>query len=488
MTTNWFSVDKAGLGRQAEQQSKGRLIGELVQNALDESGVTTIAISLIQVPGRPLADLTVEDDSPEGFKDLSHAYTLFADSYKRENPQQRGQYNFGEKLVLAVCEGASISTTTGTVIFDPAEGRIEKPRQKRERGSVFQGRIKLTRDEFAEVADYLRSLLLPGNVVVTFNGVRLLPRKPIRTFEASLETLVADDNGVMRPRVRKTTVSIFEPLPGEVPSLYEMGLPVVETGDKWHVNVHQKVPLNRDRDNVKPAFLQAVRVAVLNAAHDLLTGDDEATAGWVKLAGADPRCSDDAIKHLVRLRFGEKVAAPDPSDTEAMKRFQSQGGTIVAGLSKGEWANVKRAGAVLPAGKICPTAKPYSSDPDADPVNVIPPEKWTESIENIANYARYLAKELMGVQLTVAVVHTTNNFVACYGNRRLDFNLLRLGHKWFDQGPTEEVDRLLIHEFGHQYSSDHLSEDYHEALCRLGAAMKRLALEKPEELRRFGGK
>jgi hypothetical protein len=75
-------------------------------------------------------------------------------------------------------------------------------------------------------------------------------------------------------------VSIYEPLPGEVSSLYEMGLPIVETGDRWHVSVCQKVPLNRDRDNVRPAYLQAVRVAVLNAAHDLLTADEEATAAW----------------------------------------------------------------------------------------------------------------------------------------------------------------------------------------------------------------
>src|ERR1700726_596538 len=129
----WFSVDKSGLGKQAEEHGKGRLIGELIQNALDEVGVTQIAVTLTLVPGRPLADLTVEDDSPEGFKDLSHAYTLFAESYKRSNPEQRGQYNFGEKLVLAVCEEASISTTTGTVIFASSEGRIEKPRKKRER-------------------------------------------------------------------------------------------------------------------------------------------------------------------------------------------------------------------------------------------------------------------------------------------------------------------------------------------------------------------
>jgi hypothetical protein len=43
----------------------------------------------------------------------------------------------------------------------------------------------------------------------------------------------------------------------------------------------------------------------------------------------------------------------------------------------------------------------------------------------------------------------------------------------------------LIHEFGHQYSRDHLSEAYHEALCQLGASLKKLAVEKPHELKRF---
>lgn len=485
MTQQWFHVDKAGLGKQAEEQPKGRLIGELVQNALDEAGVTRIDIRLELVPGRPLADLTVKDDSPEGFGDLAHAYTLFAPSYKRSNPEQRGQFNLGEKIVLALCESASISTTKGTVAFDADEGRIDHPRQKRDRGSIFQGRIRMTREEYPAVCDYLRSLLLPENIVVTFNGDRLLPRKPLRTFEASLETLVADDQGVMRPRQRKTTVSICEALPGETPSLYEMGLPIVETGDKWQVSVGQKVPLNRDRDNVRPAYLQAVRVAVLNAAYDLLTTEEEATAAWCKLAGADQRCSDLAIKHLVRLRFGEKIAAPDPSDIEAMKAFTAQGGTIVVGLSKGEWANVKRAGAVLPAGQICPTAKPYSLDPEAKQVDVISEDKWTEGMKNVAAYALFLARELLDVAITVSVVRTTNNFAACYGSGRLDFNLFRLGHKWFDGGVTEDVDRLLIHEFGHQYSGDHLSEDYHEALCRLGAMLKRLALEKPEALRHF---
>jgi len=65
-------------------------------------------------------------------------------------------------------------------------------------------------------------------------------------------------------------------------------------------------------------------------------------------------------------------------------------------------------------------------------------------------------------------------------------NLGRLGHAWFDKGPREEVDQLLIHEFGHHYSGDHLSEAYHDALCSLGAKLAALALNEPEFWRIHG--
>src|SRR5205823_5647685 len=109
----------------------------------------------------------------------------------------------------------------------------------------------------------------------------------------------------------------------------------------------------------------------------------------------------------------------------------------------------------------------------------------SDAIRNIADYATFLARELMEVALSVKVTRVPNNFLACYGHCQLTFNLQRLSHRWFDQGPSEEVDRLLIHEFGHQYSGDHLSDTYHEAICRLGAKLKRLALDNPAEFRTF---
>jgi hypothetical protein len=483
MQTQWFDVDRAGLGRQAEEQGKGRLVGELVQNALDEPGVTQVGVTLALLPGEEFADLAVEDDAPEGFRDLTHAYTLFAPSAKRANPEQRGQFNLGEKLVLAVCAQASISTTKGTVVFDPEQGRFETDR-KRERGSVFQGRIRMAEGEFSQVCDYLRSLLLPDGIAVTFNGDRLLPRTPINTFTASLETQIADAKGVMRPTTRKASVSLYEPLSGEVPGLYEMGLPIVETGDKWHVNVEQKIPLNKDRNNVPPRYLKVVRTLLLNEMHDRLSGDD-ANADWVRQAGPSPDCSEAAIKKVLSLRFGDKFAAFDPNDKEAGKNFVAQGGTLVYGpmLSPQEWANAKKAGAIQSAGKVCPTPKPYGKDKDAKDVTVIPPDRWTAGMKRVADYAKFLAEELMDVQVTVTFVNTTSNFLACYAPGDLHFNLFRLGHEWFEQGITEEVDRLLIHEFGHQFSGDHLSEDYHDALCLLAARLKKLAMEKPAALR-----
>jgi hypothetical protein len=60
---------------------------------------------------------------------------------------------------------------------------------------------------------------------------------------------------------------------------------IVETHDRWHVSIGQKVPLNKDRNNVKPAYLKAVRTHVLNEMHSSLTEDD-ANQDWVRQASA----------------------------------------------------------------------------------------------------------------------------------------------------------------------------------------------------------
>ena len=98
-----------------------------------------------------------------------------------------------------------------------------------------------------------------------------------------------------------------------------MGIPVVTTGDRFHVDIQQKVPLNMDRDNVTPSYLRKVRTAVLNHTHEMLS-EEEASANWVSVALADKNVEPEAVKTVVTSRFGKGAVAFDPRDHEANHR------------------------------------------------------------------------------------------------------------------------------------------------------------------------
>lgn len=488
--TSWFQVDKEGLAKLLERKSKEFILYELVQNAWD-TNAKWVEVNLASSNIKGYAKIEVIDDHPEGWKDLAHAWTLYAESEKKGDAEKRGRFNLGEKLVLALCRTASIETTTGGVSFD-VDGR-HSLRTKRAVGSKFSALIRMNQDEREAMTAAVMKLIPPAGVVTTFNGGSPLPtRTPISTVHTTLPTEVADAEGVLRRSSRRTQVEIYEPLPGETASVYEMGIPVIETGDRFHYNVLQKVPLNSDRDNVTPAYLRELRTLALNATYETVKGE-EATRPWVRDAAEDKNVSLSAVHHVVTERFGEKRVISDPSDPEGTKMAVAQGYTVIApgSLSGAEWTNVKRFVAALPAGQVTPSPKPYS--PDAPPMDLVPYDKYTEGMKKIVKYAKDLAWKILGqdnfsssyIQVDV-VSKATWPYAATYGPGHLTFNLGRLGHAWFDLGPREDVDQLLIHEFGHHFSADHLSEEYHDALCRLGAKLMSLAMRQPEFFRLHG--
>jgi hypothetical protein len=116
-------------------------------------------------------------------------------------------------------------------------------------------------------------------------------------------------------------------------------------------------------------------------------------------------------------------------------------------------------------------------------VEVVLPAEYTPGMRRIVAYSEFLGEHLLGFTPAVSIVRAPN-FRAAYGNRELQFSVVSLGTAWFDL-VTEETDALILHEFGHEFESNHLSEEYHGAICRLAAALKRLALERPEAFQRF---
>jgi len=480
---NWFDIDRKGLAKIVERRGKFALVAELISNALDADGVTRVDVKFDPVEGKPRVWITVADDAPEGFADLRHAWTVFAESSRKGNAEKRGRFNLGEKLVLALCEEASIETTTGGVLFD-GRGRT-LTRSKRERGSEFSGLARMTREELEEIRSELRKVIPPDGVTVTIEGTQKAKRAPLAVFEATLPTEIADDEGYLRRSQRKAVVKVYAVEVGAVGTLYELGIPVVETGDKFHVSVEQKIPLNMDRDNVTPAYLRQVRTLVVNHMHAYLSEAD-ANTPIVNEALADEDVSPEAVNRALDLKYGEKRAIWDPSDVEANMNLVARGYTLIKGgqLTGDQWANAKKHDPNLkPAGQILPTKKALFSSDGED--RWVPREKWTPAMRAVVEYATNVGRELLGRQVTVAILSdVTQSYAACFGDQGLVFNLGRLGHAFFDaceRGPTDALNRLLIHELGHGMpgGENHLAEEYHEGLCELGARLARLALKQP---------
>jgi len=473
---NWFEVDKKGLAKLLERRGPEWIVQEVLQNAWDTAATT---VDMVMEREGKLVRLRVTDDDPTGFVDLSHAFTLFAESRKKGDAEKRGRYNLGEKLVLSRCESATIVSTTGTVRFD--ESGRHRLRRKSERGSSFDALLRMSNDEFDACVAGVKRLLPPKGVETRFNGERLPEREPLISFVATLPTELAGDDGVLRRTARKTTVTVYEPASGERPSLYELGIPVVETSDRWHVDIGMKVPLNMDRDNVTPAYLAQVRALVLEHLTERIDVED-ANATWVR--HAIQQHGDDlpvaTVTKVLDLRFGEKRCAYDPSDREANSRAVAAGYTIVHGsqMSAAEWAAARRAEAILPAGKVTPSPKP-DSDPDGKAREYLPESKWTQAIREVVALVKRLGPRLIDREVSVRIANdATWPFAATFGGSTFTFNVGRLGYAWFE-GEDAPIFDLIVHELGHAIESNHLSTAYYNALTMLAGKMVALALREP---------
>lgn len=485
-TKTWFDVDKEGLAKLLERKGKEFVLYELVQNAWDTDAKEIMVTVKASEDLKGYSEVEVTDDHPDGWKDLTHAWTLYAESEKKGNAEKRGRFNLGEKLVLALCKQARIETTTGGVMFD-VDGR-HTLRNKRAAGSRFWALIRMNQVEREAALQAVMKLLPPRGVKTFVNGALIAPRIPIRTIDATLATEIADSEGILRRSARKTQIEIFETKEGEVAAVCEMGIPVVEVGgseggDKWHYNVLQKVPLNSDRDNVTPAYLREIRTLVMNEMYKEVT-PEEAMEPWARDAASDDSISKPAMEHIITQRFGEKRVIMDNSDQEGTKIAVSQGYQVITpgSLSKDEWANVRRYEVALPAGQVTPSPRPYS--PDGEVQKTLPEEKWTPGIKKIAAYAKFVAKHILSVDIRVKIVTDISwPFSATFGpSGELTMNLGRLGHAWFDGPFWTAVDELFIHELSHHRVSDHLSSSFHDECCRIGAALVNVALFFPEKM------
>jgi len=325
MKNSIFEVDIKGLRELQSGKPIWFVIRELIQNAFDEQ-ITMCSVDFKYERGR--AHITVIDDSPEGFSDLSDAYTLFKNTKKRVNSRTRGRFNFGEKQVLCLCDTAKIETTTGSLLFD-AEGR-HSLRKKREKGSQVYIAIKMTKEDYQSCISYCHSILVPQhiNLSVTVEGeegFKVEYKEPFKKFSSKLLTELSQD-GEFKRITKETEVYIHK---SEGTSfIYEMGIPVCEIDCAFNVDVQQKVPLNTDRDNVDQKFLKAVYADVLNETYEDINAENSSET-WVRVATQSDRINKEAVTDIFTKRYGDKAVIANPFDKKSIDEAITNGYRVI---------------------------------------------------------------------------------------------------------------------------------------------------------------
>jgi len=475
-----LEVDLKGLRElQARRPSRLWILLELVQNAWDADGVREVHVDLIRRSNSPLVEVFVSDDSPGGFMDLSHAYTLFARSTKVEDEAKRGMFNLGEKLVLASMSGrAVIGSTTGTIEFDLERNTRRRRTITTPRGSYFRGNLRMTREEQAEVELGLMSLIPPPGVSTFHNGRLISSREPRAELEVRRLKIMAwdEERQALVERPRKVKVNVHDLEESEDPTLYCLGLPVVPLpgNEPYHLDVQARLPVDLERCSIRPSILKLLRAALLDwiVEHDDYLTEDTVQEQWILDAMKRKDTPTETVKAFLGVRHGPKHVSANPADPEANKRAVAAGYTLIYSrdLPKEVWARARDEGLIQSSSKVTPSHR-VQFGADGEDVSY-PLEKWTDGMKRIVRFTGRLGTKLLNVPVHAELVNDfTGSYRACYssGPHRVTFNVARLGKKWFEQHPhSDPVLRLLIHEFAHETVSDHLSDAFSAECISVG--------------------
>jgi len=450
---NWFEVSKDGLKKLQLGKPKHYAIRELLQNAMDEE-VTRIEVKSSYDKG--LAEFTIIDNSPIGFRDITDAYTLFKPTYKQVDPQKRGRFNLGEKQAFAICEEAKVKTTKGTIIFDK-KGR-HTSNQKTEVGTEVSVTIKMSKSEYDSILNEISRYIMPNGVQYIINGNEIPHKQPKDTFKAKLLTEFEKD-GIMRQAERETVVEIYEEPDRKM--LYEMGIPVVDIDCDYSLNVQQRVPLGVDRETVRPIFLKELYVELLKHTAEYLP-EESSGATWVRTGlTLTDRMDKETVETVIKKRYGDKVLVANPSDPRSIDDAIAHGYHVIRGseMSKEEWATVKAFDTLQSTSELFE----YKAK-DVPSITELTPD-----MQALKDLTIRIAKEVFGISVSVDFFKDSRMVTAQYDQltKTVSFNIAKVDTK---QPFRVETIAVIFHELAHEFGN-HTEESYHEALSKACAKL-----------------
>jgi len=474
-----FEIDTKGFKTQMSEMRLWRLVQEIISNSFDEKPVTEISCDIHEnKKGQVVVE--IQDDGT-GFRDEKDIYTLFKDSYKRVNKNQRGRYNLGEKQFFARAVSGWVKTGKTLIEFQEDTRRIsEIPEIK---GANVHAVFDLEEDEtLGATITSVQRVAVPEGKTLKVNNEFVKPKTLVKKFKARLPTVIADGaNQKMVRRVEDTQVFLYEKDEQEPPIIYELGCKIQEIDQdlRWHVDVQQKVPQTTERDVISDAYLQKLYAQITENTLDLLD-DENVGANWIN--EGLKRTNEDTSREILVKRYGTDNVMIESSDSAENERARDAGAYLIpqGTLDSAVVNNLKDQGTLKYA------SKEHSSSGWEHAEKV----QWTDGMRNFAEICKTVAKDVIKQDIVVDFVTTdrTEEY-ADYTNEAdilnlrpahsLHWNVKRCGgKKFFDKFNAFAVGTLcheLAHEkFGQNNGYVHFS---HEFIAEFGRVAGEVGLK-----------
>lgn len=473
---NWFDVSNQGWKRLNAGRSAAELIREAVSNTFDADDVTKVVVDV----GAGYA--TIEDNSASGISDPALVTTIFMTD-KEDCPTKRGRKGRGLKELISAADWASVESTNSLLVFD-ADGRHTRP-TTRTVGTKVHVKVPMWTDSDADATRlYLSRIIAPDNIKFVVNGVEIKQRKTRATYSAYLKTQVVVD-GIQKDTYATTNVSVVNLAKGETEGwIYEMGIPIQKIKTKFHINIHQRVPLNDNRDTVDSWFLGEVYGLLVNKMIDNLS------MGALKQEWAQQGLryvyDSDVKKKIVSKVFGNTTRLAVKSNNRKANDVAQQHGYKLVDV------------AALPSGMEDIIV---SNIPQSESVATrISQEVQDEYVDNsvidptgkFAAVMKYLGRHLLGYAVNTEFFKRKEDFTGYkkaahfrQGDHTIGFNVES------SVSLTNPLDSrilsLVVHEFAHNSFTEH-DDDFHAEVQRLGGALGALLLDKGNEVMALAGR
>lgn len=477
-----FEIDTEGFKIQMSEMKLWRLVQEIISNSFDEKPVTHISCDIHENKKHQVVVEII--DNGNGFRDEKDIYTLFKDSYKRINKNQRGRYNLGEKQFFARAVSGSVKTRKTLIEFQDDTRRIsEIPRY---RGALVKALFDLEENEsLGETIASVGKVAVPKGKELFINKKNIEPKKLVKKFSARLPTVIAlGAKQKMVRRVEDTEIYLYEKEDFEKPIIYELGCTVQELKQdiRWHIDIQQKIPQTTERSVISDSYLQNLYAVITENTIDLID-QESCGANWIN--EALKKTDKETSSEILKKRYGTENVMVESSDSAENERAMTSGVYLIpqGTLDSAVVTNLKEQGSLKYASKEFSATGWEHAELVAE----------NEQMKFFAKVCQEVAIDVIKQNITVTFVTTKNtdeiadyqkesNIMDLRPEHSLHWNVRACGGMKFFNSFSAKAVGILCHELAHdKYGQNkgygHFSHEYLDEFGRVAGEIGKKGIQ-----------